>query len=132
MRAAPGLSLVDSARASNPSLTYLVRVAPPRRTFSRLYQSSQPSASSFLRHHAHASEALTPDSHLPPRLSTHLPTSSPTLLPLVPPLALASVPLADVNNEYPANGEAGANIKTDSESAKFSADGSSAATSADQ
>ncbi|GAA5890967.1 hypothetical protein JCM8208_003110 [Rhodotorula glutinis] len=38
----------------------------------------------------------------------------------------------NVNNEYPSNGEAGANIKTDSESAKFSADGSSAATSADQ
>jgi len=61
----------------------------------------------------------------PPRL---LPGSAPPH----PPLALASLPLADVNNEYPANGEAGANIKTDSESAKFSADGSSAATSADQ
>merc|ERR1711939_458478 len=38
----------------------------------------------------------------------------------------------NVNNEYPANAQAGANIKTDSESAKFSSEGSSASTSADQ
>ncbi|GAA6042253.1 hypothetical protein JCM8097_005117 [Rhodosporidiobolus ruineniae] len=38
----------------------------------------------------------------------------------------------NVNNEYPSNADAGANFKTDSESAKFDNAGSSAATSADQ
>ncbi|GJN88772.1 hypothetical protein Rhopal_001741-T1 [Rhodotorula paludigena] len=38
----------------------------------------------------------------------------------------------NVNNEYPANADAGANIKTDSTSAKFSAEGSSEASSATQ
>ncbi|GAA5879164.1 hypothetical protein JCM1840_006214 [Sporobolomyces johnsonii] len=37
----------------------------------------------------------------------------------------------NVNNEYPSNGEQGANVKTDAESSKFSSEGSSAATSAD-
>ncbi|BGP37687.1 hypothetical protein JCM10450v2_001611 [Rhodotorula kratochvilovae] len=34
----------------------------------------------------------------------------------------------NVNNEYPSTGKEGANIKTDSESAKFSSEGSSEAT----
>ncbi|GAA5849807.1 hypothetical protein JCM3766R1_007023 [Sporobolomyces carnicolor] len=38
----------------------------------------------------------------------------------------------NVNNEAPSSGSDGANIKTDEESSKFSADGSSAATSAEQ
>ncbi|BGP22567.1 hypothetical protein Rt10032_c08g3436 [Rhodotorula toruloides] len=37
----------------------------------------------------------------------------------------------NVNNEYPANADAGANVKTDSESKKFSNEGSSGATTAD-
>ncbi|GAA5975478.1 hypothetical protein JCM21900_005739 [Sporobolomyces salmonicolor] len=36
----------------------------------------------------------------------------------------------NVNNEYPANGEKGANFETDAESSKFSSEGSSSATSA--
>ncbi|BGP05767.1 hypothetical protein JCM10049v2_001580 [Rhodotorula toruloides] len=37
----------------------------------------------------------------------------------------------NVNNEYPANAGAGADVKTDSESKKFSNEGSSGATTAD-
>lgn len=65
-----------------------------------------------------------------------------TVFPLAPFLAIRTsllAPLrtnpptlhADVNNEYPANAGAGADVKTDSESKKFSNEGSSGAMTAD-
>jgi hypothetical protein len=54
------------------------------------------------------------------------------LSPLLSPLFHPPLPrFTDVNNEYPANADAGANVKTDSESKKFSNEGASGATSAD-
>lgn len=62
--------------------------------------------------------SLPPPSTLPP-------------LPLLAPITPILSPRTDVNNEYPANADAGANVKTDSESKKFSNEGSSGATTAD-